>query len=214
VADAKISALTAVTTPAGTDEFAVNEAGTSKKITLSQIDAYTSPIANGSVTDQTGFATDTYVTRSGLVVVGSRLQAGAWMRWVFNVEKTAAGVATAAVTLRMGTAGTTADAAICTFNFASAGTAATDKGRLEVIANFNSVGSGTSAVVEGNLFLIKQNSNTGFVSAGSVLMAPITVTSSGFNSTTVTNIGLSLNAGTSASWTVRTVQAEIQNLAA
>lgn len=35
--DTKISALTAVATPADTDEFAVNQAGTSKKMTLSQV---------------------------------------------------------------------------------------------------------------------------------------------------------------------------------
>ena len=34
MANSKISALTAVTTPAGTDEFAVNQGGTSKKVTL------------------------------------------------------------------------------------------------------------------------------------------------------------------------------------
>jgi hypothetical protein len=37
VADTKISALTAVATPAVADEFAVNQAGTSKKVTLGQI---------------------------------------------------------------------------------------------------------------------------------------------------------------------------------
>jgi len=40
MADTKISALTAVTTPAGTDEFAVNQGGTSKKETLSQINDF------------------------------------------------------------------------------------------------------------------------------------------------------------------------------
>lgn len=37
MADAKISALTATVTPAGTDEFAINQSGTSKKTTLAQI---------------------------------------------------------------------------------------------------------------------------------------------------------------------------------
>lgn len=37
MADTKISALTAVTTPASTDEFAVNQAGTTKKMTRAQI---------------------------------------------------------------------------------------------------------------------------------------------------------------------------------
>lgn len=37
MADVKISALPSVATPAGTDEFAVNQAGTTKKMTLSQL---------------------------------------------------------------------------------------------------------------------------------------------------------------------------------
>lgn len=37
MADTKISALTAVSTPAGTDEAGVNQGGTSKKLTLQQI---------------------------------------------------------------------------------------------------------------------------------------------------------------------------------
>lgn len=37
MADTKISALPAVTTPASTDEFAINQTGTSKKATLAQI---------------------------------------------------------------------------------------------------------------------------------------------------------------------------------
>lgn len=37
MADTKISALSAVTTPASTDEFPVNQAGSSKKMTLAQV---------------------------------------------------------------------------------------------------------------------------------------------------------------------------------
>jgi hypothetical protein len=45
MADSKISALTAVTTPAATDELAVNQSGTSKKMTLAQSTA----LAGGAV---------------------------------------------------------------------------------------------------------------------------------------------------------------------
>lgn len=50
MADTKISALTAVTTPAATDEFAVNQGGASKKMTLDQINVFASPsvIASGA----------------------------------------------------------------------------------------------------------------------------------------------------------------------
>lgn len=40
MADTKISALTAVATPAATDEFAVNQGGVSKKLTFAQLEAY------------------------------------------------------------------------------------------------------------------------------------------------------------------------------
>ena len=56
MADTKVSALTAVTTPAGTDEFPVNQAGTSKKMTLNQVDTFvtTAPVfAAGSASANT-----------------------------------------------------------------------------------------------------------------------------------------------------------------
>lgn len=209
----KVSALAAVTVPAGTDEIPVNQSGTSKKMTLTQVNAYTEPVSAASTSTQTGFAADTYIAGSGLTITPARLQAGAFYRCRFDVAKTAAGVATAAFALRLGTAGSTADTARCTFTFPTAGTAAIDNGFIDIIANFRAVGSGTTAVVQGVLVLMRTNTTTGFVSTGGLqFMSPIRVTSSGFDSTTVTKIGLSLNAGTSASWTLTAVQADMLNL--
>ena len=61
MADTKISALTAVTTPAGTDEFPVNQGGTSKKMTLAQIRGATLPtvISVGAEFTGTGVPTAT-----------------------------------------------------------------------------------------------------------------------------------------------------------
>lgn len=57
MADTKISGLTAVTAPAVADEFAVNQAGTSKKMTLIQVATF-GTYTPGSFTLQTGgFAT-------------------------------------------------------------------------------------------------------------------------------------------------------------
>ena len=56
MADTKISALTAVTTPAGTDELPVNQGGTSKKETLAQVATFvtTAPVfAAGTSTANT-----------------------------------------------------------------------------------------------------------------------------------------------------------------
>lgn len=49
MADIKISALTAVASVAGANEFAVNEAGTSKKASGTQLAAFTSPAASDTV---------------------------------------------------------------------------------------------------------------------------------------------------------------------
>jgi hypothetical protein len=49
MADTKISALTAVASVAGTNEFAVSEAGTSKKASATQIAAFVSPAASDTV---------------------------------------------------------------------------------------------------------------------------------------------------------------------
>lgn len=48
MADTKISALTAVTTPASTDEFACNQGGTSKKVTLQTLINYFQGLLAGS----------------------------------------------------------------------------------------------------------------------------------------------------------------------
>ena len=49
MADIKISALTAVASVAGSNEFAVNESGTSKKCSATQLAAFTSPAASDTV---------------------------------------------------------------------------------------------------------------------------------------------------------------------
>lgn len=213
MADTKISALTAASAALGADEIPVNEAGTTKKLTLSQLNAFVDPASNASVAAQTLGTSDTYLTGSSVVFTAGRLKAGSFYRAIFDMTKTAAGTATATMTLRMGTLGTTGDAAICTFTFPTAQTAAVDNARFSVYANFRTVGSGTSATVEGVLVIERTNTTTGFVSTGGLqFMAPLRVLSSGFNSTTVTTVGMSINAGASSAWTTQVVQADIKNL--
>src|SRR5690348_3494048 len=103
MADTKISALTAASGFFGTDELPVNESGSSKKVTGAQILAYTEPATNASTAAQTLGTSDTYLTGSGLTVVAGRLQANSFYRCRFDMTKTAASTATAAMTLRMGT---------------------------------------------------------------------------------------------------------------
>jgi hypothetical protein len=144
-----------------------------------------------------GFAADTYMTGT-LVNVGT---AGSWkagMVYVatFDMVKTAAGTATPIVVVRMGTLGTTGDAAILTFTH-TAGTAAADTGAFQITVEFRSVGSGTSAVIAGISECRHQLASTGLTSAGTAGYQAVPVASSGFNSTTSNIIGVSFNGGTS-----------------
>lgn len=152
-----------------------------------------------------GFATDTYVTGS-FVVFPAAPKVGTRYRCRISVSKSAAGTATPIVQVRTGTAGSTADTSRNSFTF-SAGTAATDVGMFDVEIVFRSVGSGTSAVMQGHCGLISQPT-TGFSS----LLKGVQTTSGGFDSTTAgLGIGVSVNGGTSAAWTVQMVNAEILN---
>ena len=206
MADTKISALTAAGSALLTDEFPVNEAGTSKKVTIQQVRTLLGHQVNYSTAAQgAGFATDTYVIGSAIAIPSSLVVVGSFYHCIFDVSKTAAGTATPLVYLPFGTAGTTGDAVICTFTF-TAGTAAADLGTIEVWALFRTVGSGTSAVVQGRCQINHNLSITGLVN---LVNPTLQVTSSGFNSTTANSIiGVSVNGGTSASWTVQQVWTE------
>lgn len=152
-----------------------------------------------------GFATDTYLTGSSVALPNPT--AGTLYLLTFDVTKTAAGIATPIVIVRIGTAGSTADTARLTFTW-SAGTAATDTARVQVEALFRAVGSGTAAVLQGRASATSQ-ATTGWSS----LIKTLQVTSAGFDSTPTTNIiGASYNGGTSASHTVQLVTAELRQL--
>lgn len=213
MADAKTSALPAGTALQGPEVFPGVQGGVTVQFTASQINAFVDPSSNSSIAAQTLGTADTYLTGSDVTFAAGRPKAASFYRCVVDMTKTAAGVATAVMTLRMGTLGSTSDAAICTFTFPTAQTAAIDNGRFSVYANFRSVGAGTLATVEGVLVIERTNTTTGFLSTGGLqFMAPIRVLSSGFNSTTVTKVGLSINAGASSAWTTQLVQADIKNL--
>lgn len=152
-----------------------------------------------------GFATDTYITGSKIQMLSSPLTGGSRYRLRFSVSKTAAGTATPIITVRIGTAGSTADTSICAFTF-GAGTAAIDAGVFEVLCTLRSPGA--TATMQGIATLRNNLASTGLSNATKV----VTVTSSSFNSTTSTPnayIGASYNGGTSASHTIQLVEAEL-----
>jgi hypothetical protein len=154
-----------------------------------------------------GFAADTYLIGS-FILFPTTPKVGTKYKLRFDVAKTAAGTATPIVQVRVGTAGSTADTSRNSFTF-SAGTAAVDNGCFEVVVVFRAVGSGTSAVLQGRCSLTSQPT-TGISS----LIKNVQTTSGGFDSTVAgLGIGVSVNGGTSAAWTVQLVEAELANAA-
>lgn len=164
-------------------------------------------IFNQSVAVQTGFAADTYLTGSQIGIPSGLPRVATLYRCQFDIVKTAAGVAAAVLTLRIGTAGTTADAARNVFTFA-AQTAAVDAGTLDVVALFRTVGSGASAVLQGTAQIRHNNAATGLTTVNADTQI---VTSAGFDSTVAGSIiGLSVNGGAAAAWTIQLVNSELR----
>ena len=176
-------------------------------------------VFNASVsTPAAGFAADTYLVGSSIAIPASSLQAKSIYRCVFQVSKTAAGVAAPVLILRFGTLGTTGDAAKCTFTF-PVQTAVADNGLFAVEAIFRTVGSGTSAVIEGTASLIHAlvgttaNTNAGLSSTTLGVAPTVSAVSAGFDSTVANSIvGLSVNGGTAAAWTIPHVTSELINI--
>jgi hypothetical protein len=210
VADSKISALTAATSVAAADQFALVQSGVSKSVTASVVraSAVGAGLSNASVaTVSAGYAADTYLAGSAITIpTAGGWQVGTIYACQFDMVKTNAGTATFALIVRMGTLGTTGDAAILTLTYA-AGTAAVDTGLFELLVTFRTVGSGTSAVIQGALQCTHHLAATGLISTGASGTGIILGTSAGFNSTTQTIIGISVNGGASFSGTKTLVQA-------
>jgi hypothetical protein len=94
------------------------------------VGAYPGQLVNSSTaTVSAGYVADTYLTGSSVVIAAGDFKQKGQYHCIFDMVKTAAGTATPIVTVRIGTAGTTADTGLITFTFA-AGTAAVDTERL------------------------------------------------------------------------------------
>lgn len=153
---------------------------------------------------------DTYVTDSAMILPQSRMQAGVVYRSRMTLIKTAAGTANPVFNVRIGTAGTTADTARLTHTTVPQ-TAVADEATFDVLLTFRSVGSGTAAVVAVRSLFSHDNASTGFANITRGFQAA--ATSAGFDSTAAnTRIGISINPGASAAWTVNQCVSELLNL--
>lgn len=175
----------------------VNEAG--KKLIIGGS-------ANASIANQSPGAADAYLTDSDLLIPSFGFQARTMFRWVISASKTAAGTATPIWQVRIGAARTTGDTSRLTLT-GSAQTAVADVGVWTIYLVVRSIGA--AGVLQGTLIVNHNAAATGFASndAGAV-----EATSAGFDMSAIAGqfVGLSLNAGASAAWTVTQVRANAE----
>jgi hypothetical protein len=83
---------------------------------------------------------------------------------------------------------------------------------IELWLTFNSVGAGTAAVLAGYVVLHHFLASTGLSTSGTLGFQPLQVTSAGFNSAVSNSIiGVSLNGGASAAFTIPVLQSQLLN---
>lgn len=159
-----------------------------------------------SVANQLLGTGDTYVTGSRILVPSFGLLVGARYIVELSLSKTAAGTAAPVWTIRMGTAGTTADASQWT-HAGVAQTAATETAWYRFMGVIRSIGG--SGVMQGSLICAR----TGGVAAtglSSVPVAQVTGAAADKAWASGQGIGLSINAGASSAWTVTQARAQLE----
>jgi hypothetical protein len=170
----------------------------------------TSPVVtatNKSITSQAFTTTDAYVVGSNVRIDGLGTPViGLMYDCSFDMAKTA-GTGAMVVTVRVGTAGSTADTARLTFTL-DAGTSVADVAVFVVRAMFRAVGA--SAVLQGRITLLNSGlTTTGFRDASPTLGVQ-QVTSGTFDSTVANSqIGVSFNGATAFAGTAQLVEAEL-----
>lgn len=147
-----------------------------------------------------GFATDTYIANSGILIPSYGMQAGHLYQWAITWSKTAAGIATPIVIVRIGAAQTVADTARSTMT-GQAATAAVSGGIMLVNCFVRSV-SASGVIVCG----------FGFVSGVLGPGGGIDNVGAAFDNSALGGqfVGLSFNAGASAAVTVTSVRSWLE----
>jgi hypothetical protein len=147
-----------------------------------------------------GFAADTYVTNSNLLIPSCGIQAGMVFRWYISLSKTGAGTAAAVFTFRLGSGLSTSDTSILALTSATAQTAAASSGLFIVSLGVRTTGG--SGVVAGGVGVATNTAGLGGGIdgvSGSVNLA----------SAAGLSMGISMNGGASAAWTITSVTGEL-----
>ena len=211
--DAKISALAAAASYLLADELPVNEAGTTKKVTGTQLQARVAVAGSSGATGaQTpAAATRTYITGSAIAIPAEKIRIGTFFSWQFDITKTAAGVAASTYDICFGTAGTTADTARVSFT-KPAGTAAADVGIVTIGAVVRGPLS-AAGIVSGNFQLTHVGGATGLLGHCAEPAICVNALSAGFDVTVASLIvGVCITSGAADAITIQQVIAQAGNL--
>ena len=148
-----------------------------------------------SVADQAPGAADAYITNSGLLIPSFGMQAGMVCFWTIGASKTAASTATAAWTVRIGSAQTTADTSRLVLTM-GAQSAVADTGIITVMVTVRNVGA--AGVLSGSV--AAAGNHAAAVGFGNAVSA----NSSSYDNSAQQGlfVGLSVNCGASAAWTL------------
>lgn len=151
---------------------------------------------------------EVYIAGSNISIPQGKVKIGTKYRVKFDVVKTNTGVAAPVITVKVGTAGSAADTNRATLTFA-AQTGAIDEGEFECEFVFRVAGG--SAVIQAMGTLLHRLVTTGLNATG--VYTKVLNTGGSFDVTGANlKIGLAVNPGASASWTVSVVEAELLNL--
>lgn len=150
-------------------------------------------------------ATDTYIVGSRIVLPTIGFQAGTRYRCRLSASKSTTGTAASVWSVRIGTAGSTADTAR-TSHTTVAQTAIADVAWFELNVILRNIGA--SGVLQSTLVTTR---NTGVAATGMAAVPVQEVTSGTFDTTWTSGlgIGISVNTGTGALWTITQVQTDL-----
>lgn len=158
-----------------------------------------------------GFAADTWVTNSDLLIPSFNVQAKTTFLWTLSASKTGAGIAQPIYVIRTGSLRSTSDTARLTLT-GPAQTAIADIGTLQIMVTVRNIGA--ASVWQGTAFWTHRGtaantttSGTGFANDST---GHIEGTSASFDTSALPGayVSLSMNGGTSAAWTLTQVWAE------
>lgn len=160
-----------------------------------------SPVAAAVADQAVAAATLTRLTGSSLAPNG--FYVGQVFRWVIDGTGGAAGTAANTITVRIGTANTTADAAVATFTTA-VGTAAASEFLIEIVLTIRTLGAAATAVAK---CAILNSRAAGFVNVAVSVLAGTMAT---FNSTTAGQfVHVDLQTGASKTATIKQAVGEV-----